>query len=307
MYDLAERVWRMAAARDVTLHLNLITNGLLLTPDVVDRLAPFGLFSVKVTLDGDRDAHNRLRPLRGGQGTFDRIIQNIAQIAGRVKVAIGGNFDETSVDSYPGLLDFLKQQSFADQIVKVNFKPILRAGSSPPKGALPLLPVDASGKPLNGTCLTSVGAGGGLACDSCAFLDDKMNFLRTETKRRGLPTPDGVHGGPCHVHQKHAYTIGPDGALYGCPGFTGERGLSVGHIDGRLDPWREANRERFDRLNPWEQCGDCAFIPVCAGGCLVASHTQLGDMNAPTCHKPSFESALIALAADAVGASRRVE
>jgi uncharacterized protein len=307
LYDLAERVWRMAAARDVTLHINLITNGLLLTPDVIDRLEPYGLFSVKVTLDGDRDAHNRLRPLRGGQGTFDRIIQNISQIAGRVKVAIGGNFDETSVDSYPALLDFLKQQSFGDQLVKVNFKPILRTGSPQPKGALPLLPVDASGKPLNGTCLTSVGAGGGLACDTCAFLDDKMNFLRSETKRRGLPTPDGVHGGPCHVHHKHAYTVGPDGALYGCPGFTGEHGLSVGHIDGRVDPWREANRERFDRLNPWEQCGDCAFIPVCAGGCLVASHTQLGDMNAPTCHKPSFESALIALANDVAGASRRVE
>ena len=64
--------------------INIITNGLLLTPEVVDRLAPFGLNGVKITLDGDRDTHNRMRPLRGGQGTFDRIIENIRRVAGTV-------------------------------------------------------------------------------------------------------------------------------------------------------------------------------------------------------------------------------
>ena len=64
--------------------ISIITNGLLLTPEVVDRLLPFGLSGVKITLDGDRDTHNRMRPLRGGQGTFDRIIENIRRVAGRV-------------------------------------------------------------------------------------------------------------------------------------------------------------------------------------------------------------------------------
>ena len=61
-------------ARGVAMLINIITNGLLLTPEVVDRLLPFGLNGVKITLDGDRDTHNRMRPLRGGQGTFDKII-----------------------------------------------------------------------------------------------------------------------------------------------------------------------------------------------------------------------------------------
>ena len=43
-----------------------------------------------------------MRPLRGGQGTFDRIIANIRKVAGKVRIAIGGNFDASSVDSYPG-------------------------------------------------------------------------------------------------------------------------------------------------------------------------------------------------------------
>jgi uncharacterized protein len=303
MYAVAERASDAAAARGIPLYTNIITNGLLLTPDVVDRMLPFGLNGVKITLDGDQHTHDRMRPLRGGQGTFDRIIENIKRVAGRCPIAIGGNFDETSVDSFPSLLDFLKSQDFADKLVKVNFKPVVRTKIEQPKGFLSLTPVGANGKPLNGVCMTSAGAGGGTACDNCDFMDDKMSLLREETKRHGFPTADGVHNGPCHVHKEHAHTIGPDGSLYACPGFTGELAQSTGHIDGRHETVREQTRARFDRLDPWKDCGDCAFIPVCAGGCVAASSSQLGDMNLPTCHKRSFESALVSLAHDAAGAA----
>jgi len=305
MYYLAERMWQAAEAGGAAMNITIITNGLLLTPELVDRLQPFGLRGIKITLDGDRETHNRMRPLRGGQGTFDRIIDNIRRVAGRVRIAIGGNFDESSVDSYPALLQFLAEQDFADQLVKVNFKPVIRTETPALKGVLPLTPVNAEGKPLGGTCMTVTGSGklGGSACDSCGFAEDQMSFLQAETKRHGFPTPDGVHNGPCHVHMQHAHTIGPDGSLYACPGFTGDLGLSTGHVDSRRDSFRDEMRGQFDRLDPWKECGDCAFIPVCAGGCLVASHAQLGDKNRPTCHKRSFESAVTALAHDVANAA----
>jgi uncharacterized protein len=322
MYFLAERLWQAAERRHLTQAVTIITNGLLLTEEIVDRLLPFGLRGVKITLDGDKDTHNRMRPLRGGQGTFDRIIENMRRISGRCKIAIGGNFDESSADSFPALLEFLRAQPFADQLVKVNFKPVVRQGQAQPaprrdlapadgamgaRSILRLTPVAADGsllKPLNGTCMTSAGAGVGATCDSCEFLDDKMAFLREETQRHGFPTPDGVHNGPCHVHHAHAHTIGPDGSLYACPGFTGEKGLSTGHVDDRLDPLRSAARRQFDRLSPWDACGDCAFIPVCAGGCIAASHATLGDMNTPACHKRAYESAVISLAHQVASASQ---
>ena len=130
MYYLAERLYASAGERGIEQRISIITNGLLLNREIVDRLLPFGLKGVKITLDGDREMHNMMRPLRGGQGTFDRIIENIADVADRVGIAIGGNFDEASADSYPALLDFLKAQPFADRLVKVNFKPIVRAPDS---------------------------------------------------------------------------------------------------------------------------------------------------------------------------------
>jgi uncharacterized protein len=301
-YDLAERCHSECERRGVRQVISLITNGLLLAPEVVDRLKAFGLIGVKVTLDGDRDTHNRMRPLRGRQGTFDRIIENVRQVADKVAITIGGNFDETSVDSYPALLDYLLEQEFADKIVKVNFKPIIRSfdQAATPKGVIPLTVLDGGGKPLAGTCMSSAGAGapkGSSVCDSCHFVDEKMAFLRSETRKRGFPTPDGVHMGPCEIHRRHAYTLGPDGSIYACPGFTGSKTESTGHIDGREEEWRQAAAHRFEHLSPRkDECGECSFVPVCGGGCSVAAHTELGDMHQPSCHKGAFESALISLA-----------
>jgi uncharacterized protein len=272
-------------------------------------MAPYGLNGVKITLDGDRDMHNKMRPLRGGQGTFDKIIKNIRSVADKCRVAIGGNFDEDSVESYPALLDFLREQEFADKLSRVAFKPIIRAPRNEPTPApaagakfIPLTALSGDSKPLNGTCMTSAG-GGTSVCSNCNFVDEKMSFLREETMKRGFPTVDGVHMGPCEIHRKHAHTIGPDGALYACPGFTGDAKMSTGHIDGRQESLRQNAAARFDALAAWKQCDDCAFIPVCAGGCTVAAHTELGNLDAPNCHKTSFEAGLVTLARQAAAAS----
>jgi uncharacterized protein len=299
-YYLAERCRDLCTERGIQPGVSLITNGLLLTPEVVDRLVACGLYGIKITLDGDRETHNRMRPLRGRQGTFDKIIDNVRRVAHKVPITIGGNFDESSADTYPALLDFLREQEFADKIVKINFKPIIKAPETTPKGVIPLTLVGSGDKPLNGTCMTSAGAGstkGSSVCDSCHFVDEKMAFLRSETRKRGFPTPDGVHMGPCEIHRRHAHTIGPDGSLYACPGFTGSKTDSTGHIDGREEAWRQTAAERFERLSPKkEECGDCSFIPVCGGGCSVAAHTELRDMYQPSCHKGAFESAVVGLA-----------
>ena len=313
VYYLAEHVHAAATARGVRLSFSIITNGLLLTPAVIDRLTPYGPVAVKVTLDGDQAAHDRKRPLRGGQGTFDKIIANIRAVAGSCTISLGGNFDDENADSYPALLDFLAEQDFASKIAKVNFKPVMGGATavpaaapgrpSPLTGIIPLTPVATDGAPLGGTCMTVTGAGGtqkaASACDTCHFVDETMGFLRDETRKRGFPTIDGVHMGPCEIHRKHAHTIGPDGATYACPGFTGEATFATGHISAAQTPIQAKAADRFDRIGAWRQCGDCSFIPVCAGGCSVASHAELGDLDTPACHRHSLESALVSLASDA--------
>ena len=136
LYYLAERLWRGVRRRAAcAMLINIITNGLLLTPEVVDRLAPFGLNGVKITLDGDRDTHNQMRPLRGGQGTFDKIIDNVRQVAGKCR-----DLDRRQLrrgarsTAIPALLDFLREQDFADKLAQGRVQaghPRAAAGDQP--------------------------------------------------------------------------------------------------------------------------------------------------------------------------------
>lgn len=298
---LAARMWEACRTRGVRSGVSLITNGLLLTEAVVDRLLPFGLNGVKITLDGDRTTHDRLRPLRGGQGTFDRILANMAAVAPKVRLSVGGNFDVESAASYPALLDLLRAQPWADRIAKVTFKPIIRGPNTgrplSPAAAgrtlIPLTPVAASGAPLGGTCMTVAGHGGQASpCDSCGLVDERMGWLRAETRAHGFETLDGVHLGPCELHRRHAYTVGPEGSLYACPGFSGERELATGHVDATRDAAHAAARSRFASHAPWTQCTDCALVPVCGGGCSVAAHHEQGDLSAPSCHRDAMIAAI---------------
>jgi len=311
MYYLAERMWKACEVRGVDMLINVITNGLLLTPEIVDRLNAFGLNGIKITLDGDRDTHNKMRPLRGGQGTFDKIVANIRLVAHKTRIAIGGNFDMETAESYPALLDFLKEQEFADKLSKVAFKPIIREKQEPAvsvaaatKGSKFIALTAVGDKPLNGACMTSAGAAANSSgCDSCHMLDDQMSFLREETKKRGFPTGDGVHFGPCEIHRNNAHTISPDGSLYACPGFAGDTTQSVGHIDGRAESARHAAASRFEALSAWKECRDCAFIPVCAGGCTVAAYNELGSIDRPNCHKTAIEAGVLSMAREAAAAA----
>jgi uncharacterized protein len=303
VYFLAEACWRTCQARGVRLLVNVITNGLLLTSEVVDRLAPYGLNGIKVTLDGARDTHDQQRPLRGGQPTFDRIVENVRRVAGRCRIAIGGNFEESSAGSFEELLDYLAAQDFAPLLDKVAFKPVIRPKPAPaaaPGGVIPLALLKPGQPVAAGAASPRPAAAASSPCDTCHFVDDQMAALREATTARGFRTVDGVHMGPCELHKRHAYTLGPDGTMYSCPGFTGEPNLAVGHIDGGNERFAQA-AAHFEQLSPWRPaCGDCAFVPVCGGGCSVAAHTEQGDLHAPSCHKGSFEAGVTTLARHAV-------
>ncbi len=273
---VATAVYGAAARRDVDLAIDVVTNGLLLTRALVDRLVPLGLRTVKVTLDGDAATHDRQRPTHGGRGSFDVILRNLRAVAGACRLSIGGNVPAEAAEDCARLMARIAEEPFASSIGSVSFKPIVPTGAGP----------DGVG------CATS----GGALCDSCGLADERWTWLRREAARRGLPTPDGLHMGPCEIHRRHSYTVGPDGRLFVCPGFASMPTHATGHV-GR--PPTAAERDMASRregLAPWRACGDCCFVPVCGGGCSVASAFAAGDMNAPTCHRPALEAALAALA-----------
>jgi len=79
--------------------------------------------------------HNRMRPLARGPGhlrsTFSRMC---AASPAAARSRIGGNFDASSVGSFPALLEFLREQDFADKLSNVTLQADLQGRAAEAEG-----------------------------------------------------------------------------------------------------------------------------------------------------------------------------
>ena len=290
IYYLAERRAtprrRRAACR---LTISIITNGLLLTPEVVDRLLPYGLQR--------RQDHARRRPRHPQPhaaaarrpGHLRQIIENVRARRRQLPISIGGNFDETSVDSYPALLDFLREQDFADSSPRSTSSRSSRAvgtgGSA--EGHHPADRRRGHGKPLNGTCMTVARAPASPARPvrlAATSLDETMGFLREETQSAASRPTDGVHRGRARSTVGTRTRSAPTARSTRAPASPASHS-STGHIDGRHDVRGASGRASFDRLGP-ARVRRLLVHPRVRRRLPVASHTELGDMDTPAVTNP---------------------
>jgi uncharacterized protein len=253
----------------VQLNISIITNGVLLEGKLVDFLLPLGLKEIKVTLDGDRPAHDAKRPRQNGDGTFDTILHNLLKVRERVSMSIGGNFDDSNRESIPRLLDILRECGLNGHLKQIGFKPIFSS-------------LDTTKRPA-------------ASSNTCTFSDtnvEDMVWLRMEIEKRGFPCEKGIALGPCEASRENAYTIDPLGMIYKCPGSAGMDEFVIGNINDDELNYRNTQFMTFD---PCETCRGCPYIPICGGGCRMGAFIKKGDFRDIACEREYFEKAALEL------------
>lgn len=271
---ISKTLFHESKKRGVILSIEIITNGLLLTPKLIDVLLPFGLRKVKVTLDGDQKTHDRMRPLKVAKdkdkGTYNRILQNLLKIKGKVPIFIGGNYDDTSKSHIPALLDDLKEMGFKDEIKEIAFKPILGFPNHK-KNSIHKI-------------------------DACTFSEtnvDDLYWLIQETEKRGFTPMKKIALGPCEAVRENSFTIDPSGGIYKCSAMVGREKYSVGNvnIDWENSSFNSVNVS-FMTSDAWKNCMNCKFLPLCGGGCRLGALMQKGNLDDISCEKEYFEKVL---------------
>jgi uncharacterized protein len=75
--------------------------------------------------------------------------------------------------------------------------------------------------------------------------------------------------------------VGVEGEIYPCSGFVGVPSYVVGTI--RSDEPTAFGR-RVRSLHAWnEKCCECAYLPVCAGGCRLPAYLAGQDVSTTVC------------------------
>jgi uncharacterized protein len=246
---------------------SMVTNGTLLTRPVVEELLPYGLKSAQITLDGPPEIHDLQRPFVSGEGSFAPIVANLKAVSDLVTLNPGGNFTRENFREFPRLLDLLLAEGVdPEQLGPVMFAPIL------PKSGRP------SGHDAT-ACITS----------GEPWLAEAALFLREETLRRGFAAMKPTMGA-CMVEFANDLVVNWDGSLYKCPAFMGWPELSVGTLARGVADYRHQSHN----LDCWrnDACLDCAYLPLCFGGCRLITLMQNGAVNGVDCRKPFYDAAL---------------
>ena len=243
----------------------MTTNGVHLDVGFAKQMEAFGPGAFKVTLDGDKETHDRMRVYRDGRGSFDVIYENMVALArAGCRVYVSGHFFPDQAASFEKLLDRLESSGVSRLLGGVQFRPM----------------VDTQQR----------GSG---TCTGCSEKQETQTLVQLSKSidRRGM-TPltreaslDGLLG-PCELHWKNNYTIDPEGRVYKCPVVAGLPGLEVAQVASR-SPEKIAP---LVELRPWEKCGDCPYLPVCVGGCLGGKFLKTGRRDEVACKKETFEA-----------------
>ena len=248
----------------------LQTNGYLLTPDILEELLTLGLNYVRISLDGVGADHDRRRPLRSGGGTFARIMENIKANADRVKIGLSVSYDKADVRHIGRLLDYLDEEGLLPRLGRFIFAPV-HAG---------LGSLNSPECIQNAECLSN-------------FRDGIMVEARRAINRlldtKGMRSTDSLLASACPLTRKHGgVTIDQRGRIYKCNSMLGHPQFCVGDVC-----FEEFNHldQAFRDLEVWRKCPlDCAYLPVCAGGCRLASYLNYQDFSVPVCHKAFLDA-----------------
>ena len=263
----AEILSRSMAARGGVFSWHIITNGVNLDRPFVEAMNRFGAGGIKVTLDGDKETHDKTRVYRSGKGSFDVIFENLVAVADHVKLDVGGNFLPGQQESYTRLIQRLDDAGVLKKLNAIKFKP-----------------AQATAANDLGTCSGSCGSPKE-ETETLLLLDRLVRKKRPD--KAASETLDGLISGPCELHWDNSYIIDPDGLVYKCPAVAGRPEVAVGTVrDNSLEgaPLLE--------LRPWEKCGDCPYLPVCVGGCLGGQYLKTGRRDEVNCKKEWFEASL---------------
>ena len=253
----------LEAPNNKKFRFTLTTNGVLLNDEIME-FANREMANVVLSIDGRKEVHDKMRPFRGGQGSYDLIVprfQKIAESRGQERYYVRGTFTHNNLDFSRDVL----------HLADLGFKQIS------------VEPVVAG--PEDDYAITE---------DDLPVLMEEYDKLAVEMAKR-RKAGKGFHffhfmidleGGPCVAKRLSGCGSGteylavtPWGDLYPCHQFVGNEKFLMGNVEEGI--LRNDVRDEFKCCNVYakEKCRKCFAKFYCSGGCAANAYNFHGNIN----------------------------
>ena len=241
----------------------LTTNGILLDDDILE-FANKEMANIVLSIDGRKEVHDFMRPFRGGQGSYERIVpkfQKVADSRDQMNYYVRGTFTHHNLDFSKDVL----------HLADLGFKQI---------SVEPVVAEEAEEYAIKKE-------------DIPAIMEeyDKLALALIERQKAGKGVNFfhfmiDLEGGPCVAKRLSGCGSGteylavtPWGDFYPCHQFVGQDKFLMGNVDTGIV--NTAIRDEFKGCNVYakEKCKECFAKFYCSGGCAANSYNFHGNIN----------------------------
>lgn len=241
----------------------LTTNGVLLNDDIID-FANREMANIVLSVDGRKEIHDKMRPLAGGQGSYDLVIpkfKKVAESRNQTNYYVRGTFTHFNKD-FAADVCHLADLGFE----QISVEPVV----APEGEDYALVPEDIP--------------------ELLAEYDKlAVEMIRRHKEGKGFNFFHfmiDLKGGPC-VYKRLSgcgsgteyLAVTPWGDFYPCHQFVGQESFLMGNVDDGIT--NTDIREQFKACNVYskEKCRNCFAKFYCSGGCAANSYNFHGNIN----------------------------
>ncbi len=261
--DLVEYGRSLEEPHNKKFRFTLTTNGVLLNDEILE-FANKEMSNIVLSIDGRKEVNDKMRPFRGGQGSYDKIVpkfQKVAESRDQMNYYVRGTFTHNNLDFAEDVL----------HLADLGFKQIS------------VEPVVA--KPEDWYSIKE---------EDIPVLKEEYDKLAAEMIKRRKEGNGfnffhfmiDLEGGPCVAKRLSGCGSGteylavtPWGDLYPCHQFVGQEEFLLGNVDEGIV--KTELRDEFKCCNVYakEKCKKCFAKFYCSGGCAANSYNFHGNIN----------------------------
>lgn len=239
---------------DLEYNASIVTNGYLLTPEIIETFEKYRIEEVQITLDGPEHIHNMRRPLKSGGPTFAKILSNIElllKLNPSITISIRTIIDKENLNYYKELYCFLMEK-FDSKRVNIGIGYTHDFFNN-----LPVLSHNLFFK----------------------HYEQDYLILKDDDELLSLFYPK-PQANVCTANSLNGYVIAPNGDVYKCWEQIGRKEYSVGNISNpdSFDQRKIAHYLCDNNYLMNSECRECIYFPICDGGCPL-QRQQIGNAN----------------------------
>lgn len=240
-----------AAKKKVNIGFSITSNGTLMQEDDARFFEDYG-FAVTISLDGLKEEHDKLRPLKNGKGSYSQIMQNIQPLLAiqkKMQVSVRVTVTPQNSDIAQALDEYI-----AMGFHSVGFSPLLRSINGQ--------------KEMNEQDLRNLLTGMiecGLKFEEAVLAGKRYPFLnmlnafREISKSTHRPYPCGAGAG--------YFGVSADGQLAACHRFVNDKKGIMGSIEKGVDLLLQNTWLSERHVHNQQPCSGCWARYLCGGGC----------------------------------------